>query len=64
VAAELLLIDLLTQADMEFEMLLSTQIDDENGLPVHPHYESFQYQKMPISRAWSEYLSCFYGLLS
>jgi len=48
----LLLTDLLLQADAEYDMLLSTQIDDPDGLPVHPSFDQFPYQKLPISRAW------------
>lgn len=53
--AELLLIDLLVETDREYDMLLSTQIDDADGLPMHPKYDNFPYHKLPISRAWSKY---------
>lgn len=51
-SAELLLIDLLVEADKEYDMLLSTQIDDEDGLSVPPRFHNFAYHKLPLSRAW------------
>lgn len=51
-SAELLLTALLLAADMEFEMLLSTQNDDPDGLPVQSRFENFGCSKLPISRAW------------
>jgi hypothetical protein len=50
--AELLLTDLLVEADKEYDMLLSTQVDDPDGLPLHHRFVTFPYPKLPISRAW------------
>jgi hypothetical protein len=48
----MVLIDLLLAADMEYDMLLATQNDDPDGLPVQPQFHNFLYAKLPISRAW------------
>ena len=51
-SAELTLTDVLLAADMKFDMLLSTQNDDPDGLPVQSRFNNFPYSKLPISRAW------------
>ena len=51
-AAELLMVDILKEADKHFCMLISTQIDDPCAMGVPSQFDDFQYKRLPISRAW------------
>ena len=51
-AAELLMVDLMLEADRHFSMLLSTQHDDPDAFPIHSRFAGFKYPKLPLSRAW------------
>mmetsp|Transcript_36556 Transcript_36556/g.65832 ORF Transcript_36556/g.65832 Transcript_36556/m.65832 type:complete len:716 (-) Transcript_36556:253-2400(-) len=51
-AAELQMVDLLLEADKHFGMLLPTQINDPYGSPVPSRFDSFEFQRLPVSRAW------------
>lgn len=48
-AGELLMVDLMVEADRHFSMFLSTHDD---SFPTHSRFVDFKYPKLPLSRAW------------